>query len=196
MTADLPELPEIPEEVYITDPSQFEALTSVLRMRILKLCREPLPVRGIAERLEMPVTSLYYHINMLEDAGFIEIVHTRKSGARLEKIYRVTGRSITPGPELLANIEDPAAAAKALTAVVLEPARAETEDALRRRFSGEERKMSLGRSAVNLTPSQFETVTAQLNELIESLTRNRNQDPDDGNAGAYAFTFTLIPFDD
>ena len=196
MTADLPELPEIPEEVYITDPSQFEALTSVLRMRILKLCREPLPVRGIAERLGMPVTSLYYHINMLEDAGFIEIVHTRKSGARLEKIYRVTGRSITPGPELLANIEDPAAAAKALTSVVLEPARAETEDALQRRFSGEERKMSLGRSAVNLTPAQFEAVTTQLNELVESLTRNQNQDPDDDDAGAYAFTFTLIPFDD
>ena len=37
MTDDLPELPDLPDEVFITDPSQFEALSSGLRMRILQL---------------------------------------------------------------------------------------------------------------------------------------------------------------
>lgn len=187
----LPDLPEIPAEAYITDPSQFEALTSGLRMRILMLCHQPLSVREIAERLEMPVTRLYYHINLLEESGFVEVVHTRKSGARLEKIYRTAGRSITPGPELLDAIDDTAAAAKAFTAIVIEPARAETEDALRKRLEGEERMMYLGRTMAALTPTQVDALIAQHTELIESMLHDEN--PDDDDAEAYAFTFSLVP---
>ena len=191
MTTDLPALPEIPDEAYITDPSQFEALTSGLRLRILNLCDQPLSVREIAERLEMPATRLYYHVNMLEESGFLEVVHTRKSGARLEKIYRVAGRSITPGPELLDRIEDTAAAAQAFTAIVMEPARAETEDALRKRMDGGEQTMLLGRTMAVLTPAQVDALIAQHSELIESMSHEQN--PDDDGAQAYAFTFSLVP---
>ena len=114
MTTDLPDLPAIPEEAFITDPSQFESLKSPTRIRILKLCSEPLSVRQIAELLEVPATRLYYHVNLLEDAGFLQVVHTRKSGARIEKLYRVAGETITPGPELVDNVDDVDEAAEAL----------------------------------------------------------------------------------
>ena len=187
----LPDLPEIPDEVYITDTSQFEALTSGLRMRILNLCYQPLSVREIAERLEMPATRLYYHINLLEESGFIQVVHTRRSGARLEKVYRIAGLSITPGPELMDNIEDTAAAAKAFTAIVIEPARAETEDALKKRMDGEEHEVYLGRAMAVLTPTQVEALITQHSELIESMSHEQN--PNDDDARAYAFTFSLVP---
>ena len=70
MTDDLPDLPDVPDEAYITEPSQFEALTSGLRMRILQMFHEPSSVREVAERLDMPVTRLYYHVNLLEESGF------------------------------------------------------------------------------------------------------------------------------
>ena len=194
MTDSLPDLPALPDEVFITDPSQFEALSSSLRMRILQLCRQPSSVREIAERLDMPVTRLYYHTNLLADAGFIEVVHTRKSGARLEKIYRVAGRAITPGAELLTSVENPGAAAKALAAIVLEPARAETEDALQQRFEGNEQPMHLGRALAILTPAQIEEVESRLSTLIaECLTSEPS--PNDGEASPYAFTYTLVPTD-
>ncbi len=191
MPDDLPELPDIPEEVLISDPSQFEALSSGIRMRILGACHTPRSVREVAEHLEMPVTRLYYHVNLLEDSGFLEVVHTRKSGARLEKIYRATGGRITPGPDLLKNIDDPGAAARAVTAIVLEPARAETEHALERRFSGEEQKMNFGRTISRLSPSQLEQVTSRLEEVIEAFV----DDPDPGDEAGreYTFTYTLVP---
>jgi DNA-binding transcriptional ArsR family regulator len=163
-------------------------------MRILQLCRQPSSVREIAERLGMPVTRLYYHTNLLEDAGFIEVVHTRKSGARIEKIYRVAGQTITPGPELLANVEDAGTAAKALAAIVVEPARAETEDALQRRFEGNEQLMHIGRAIAILTPAQIEDIESRISALIaECLIVEPNLD--DPQARGYAFTYTLVPTD-
>jgi hypothetical protein len=142
----------------------------------------------------MPVTRLYYHTNLLEDAGFIEVVHTRKSGARIEKIYRVTGQTITPGPEMLANVEDAGAAAKALAAMVLVPARAETEDAFQRRFEGNEQRMHVGRAIAWLTPAEIEDIESRISALIaEHLTGELNLD--DPQASGYAFTYTLVPFD-
>lgn len=191
---DLPDLPEIPDEVFISSPSQFETLSSGLRMRILSLSRDPLSVRELAERLEMPVTSLYYHVNLLEADGFLEIVHTRKSGARLEKVYRVAGRTISPGPDLLDSVGDAAAAAKALTAIVIEPARAETEDALRKRFEGNEQRISLGRMMAVLTPDQLESLEAQIEDLIATFVNNESS-ADDPEAREYSFTHTLVPAD-
>lgn len=191
MSNDLPELPEIPEEAFITDPGQFEALTSGLRMRILELCHDPLSVREIAERLEMPITRLYYHVNLLDEAGFLDVVHTRKSGARLEKIYRVAGHRITPSPHLLENIDDTAAAAKAMAAIAIEPARAETEDALRRRFDGHEQTMHFGRLVEELTPDQLDEFIARITELVEDFVGPRTTTDPDGVA--YSFTFALVP---
>jgi DNA-binding transcriptional ArsR family regulator len=188
----LDDLPEIPDDAFITDPSQFEALASPVRMRSLKLCHEPLSVREVAQRLDMPVTSLYYHVNLLEDAGFLQIVHTRKSGARIEKVYRVAGRSITPGPELLANIEDTAAAAKAMTAIVIEPARAESEHALQKRFEGHEQRMGLGRTLAVLTPTQVDELGSRIRDFIDEF-MGGEQESDDPEARRYAFTYTLLP---
>lgn len=192
MTDDLPELPDLPDEAFITDPSQFEALSSGLRMRILQVCRRPSSVREIARFLDMPVTRLYYHTNLLEEAGFIEVVHTRKSGARLEKVYRVAARTITPGPELLNTIEDPGAAAKALAAIVIEPARAETEDALRQRFDGNDQPMALGRAIAILTPAQIEDIESRIADVITECLSG-DPDLDDPEARGYAFTYTLVP---
>jgi predicted ArsR family transcriptional regulator len=194
MADDLPDLPEIPDEAFITDPSQFEALTSALRMRILKLCHEPSSVREIAERLDMPVTRLYYHVNLLDDAGFLQVVHTRKSGARTEKIYRVAGQTIRPGPEMLANIQDARAAAKAVTAIVIEPARAETEDALQKRFEGHEQPIDLGRTMAFLAPAQIEELGSRLRDLVDEFMAGQ-QESDDPEARGYAFTYTLLPSD-
>ena len=194
MTDNLPDLPDVPDQTFITDPSQFEALTSGLRVRILGLCRQPSSVREIAERLGMPVTRLYYHTNLLADAGFIEVVHTRKSGARIEKIYRATGHTITPGPEMLTNVKDAGTTAKALTAMVLEPARAETQDAFQRRFEGNEQRMHVGRAVAILTTAEVEDIESRISALIaEYLTGELNLD--DPQARVYAFTYTLVPTD-
>lgn len=192
MTVDLPELPEIPEEAFITDPSQFESLSSPTRIRILKLCTDPLSVRQIAERLGVPATRLYYHVNLLEDAGFLQVVHTRKSGARIEKLYRVAGKSITPGPELIDNVDDIEEAAKALASIVIEPARFEAEHVMAKRLEGEELTWDLARAFAHLTSEEFEEIASKLRAIVTEHMAGK-QDPDNPESSEYSLTYALLP---
>ena len=189
----MPDLPEVRDEVTIDNEAQLEALQSPMRMRVLNAARKPLSVREIAEKLGVPVTRLYYHVNLLHEAGFLEVVHTRKSGARLEKLYRIAGKSIVVGSELAENSSDPATTARALTAVVLEPAVIEAEAAIINRLAeGPEQRLNLGRSLAVLSPDGASAVS----EKIEALVREHladQADSDHPEAQTYAFTFTFLP---
>ena len=52
----------------------FKALGSPLRVRILRLIQEKegLNIKQIAQSLQLPVTTLSPHLNLLEEAGLIE----------------------------------------------------------------------------------------------------------------------------
>jgi len=47
---------------------------------------EPSTARDLAQNLDVPVTRLYYHLNLLLEVGVIEVVETRKSGAMLQRL--------------------------------------------------------------------------------------------------------------
>ncbi len=189
----LPELPDVPDDVHINNEAQIEALRSPVRMRVLNAARRPRSVREIADMLDVPVTRLYYHINLLHDVGFLEVVHTRKSGARLEKLYRVAGKSIVVGSDLADQAPDPATAARALAAVVLEPALHEAETALTDRMSGNEgQRVDLGRSLAVLSPEDAATISRKIEELIREHLADQNES-DHPEAQTYAFTFTFLP---
>jgi DNA-binding transcriptional ArsR family regulator len=181
---------DIPREVLLTTLDQVEALGSPLRMRILHLASEPRSVRELAERLDVPVTRLYYHVNMLDDAGLLEVVEVRKSGARLEKLYRVPGRSVRLSEDLLDAVDDPARAAEITAGVLLDTARVETEAMLERRFTGRSEPGSLGRTVVQLKPEMAE----QFVERVEALIRELADSHDDHDASLdYAFTYVFVP---
>ncbi|NNC75535.1 MAG: winged helix-turn-helix transcriptional regulator [Acidimicrobiia bacterium] len=191
MTTEIPDLPEVPESVFIEDPSQIAALESPFRMRILKLADKPMSTREMAESLHVPVTRLYHHVNMLTDAGFLEIVHTRKSGARLEKLYRIAGKSITPAPDLLERVDDPEAVARSAASIVVGPLRVEAEAAILRRFEGDGTKVVLGRTVAMLTPAEAEEVADVIETLVDEKFADRD-DTDDPAAVEYTFTYALL----
>lgn len=189
----IPDLPDIPDEVSINTEAELEALRSPVRMRVLNAARKPRSVREIADVLDIPVTRLYYHVNFLHDVGFLDVVHTRKSGARVEKIYRVAGKSIVVGSELAENAPDPATAARALAAVVLEPAILEAETAIIDRMSGEPgRPIDLGRSLAVLSPDEAATISSKIEQLVREHLADHNES-DHPEAQTYAFTFTFLP---
>lgn len=192
MTTDLPDLPEIPDHAYIERPDQLPALDSPIRMRILKASLEPSSVREIADALDMPVTRLYHHINLLHDAGFLDVVHTRKSGARIEKLYRIAGKSITPSPNLVDNIDDPQAAARAMVSIVLGPTQVEAEAALTARFAGKAERVDLGRTSARLTPAAARALGERIEALVREVMEGK-QHSDDPEALEYSFTFALLP---
>ena len=58
---------------------QLEALASPVRTRILRYAVAPITVAELAERIEVPQTRLYYHINQLVEEELLTQVDSRKA---------------------------------------------------------------------------------------------------------------------
>ena len=86
---------QIPEEMVIEDLEVLKVISDSLRVRILELISvtnqkgQLCTVKQVAEKLDVPPTKLYYHINLLEKHGLIEIADTEVVSGIVEKRYRV-----------------------------------------------------------------------------------------------------------
>lgn len=90
MTVPLPESPR-----RRATEAEARALSSALRLRILRLCLDDeLTNKEIAERLGRDPASVLHHVRKLVDTGFLEVLPARRGtrGSR-EVPYRATGKS-------------------------------------------------------------------------------------------------------
>jgi DNA-binding transcriptional ArsR family regulator len=76
------------EYVHAETPQQLKALGSSLRLAILSLLNErAASTTELAAALGRPKGTIGYHVKVLEEAGFIRVVRTRKVRAMTEKFY-------------------------------------------------------------------------------------------------------------
>ncbi len=76
------------ELVHAETPDQLKALGSQMRMTILDLLNErAASVTELAAAMGKPKGTIGYHVKVLEQAGFIRLVRTRKVRAMTEKYY-------------------------------------------------------------------------------------------------------------
>ena len=83
------------------DPRQLRALGDVLRARIVGLLRErSASTTELATALETPKGTVAHHLKVLETAGLVRVVRTRKVRALTEKYYgRVARLFVLKGDE-------------------------------------------------------------------------------------------------
>ena len=188
-------VPEILEEKLLTEFSQFDALSSSMRLRILQGALEPVTVGVLAERFGVPKTRLYYHVNLLVDEGLLVEVDERMSGARVEHIYRTVARSFTPGPDLLKNVDDPRQAARLAAGLALDPAKTESEAMIEKKLQGESTIGDVGRLLVRFTDEEAEEFSRRLAEFCAEFQSQSIESSDDGDMESYAFSFVFAPMD-
>ncbi len=182
---------ELPTEKLLTEIAQFEALANPTRMRILHESSQPITVAKLAERLGTPKTRLYYHVNLLIETGLLVQVDQRKSGARIERIFRVAARNFRPGPGAWEQTDDPHRAADLAAGIIFEPARAETAAVLERGFQGTMPIAEFGRWLVHLTDNEATAFATRVGDLIAEFRKDdRRPGP---HTTAYAFTFAFAP---
>jgi DNA-binding transcriptional ArsR family regulator len=181
----------------IDDIEVFEVLNNPLRFRILRRLSKPKSIREVAEELDVPPTRLYYHVNLLEEAGIIAVVETRKVGAMLQKVYQTRAKSFRPSPKLSQGDHDPHELAKAAAGVVLDGARVDAEEALtayfaRVRGGDSEAKApgAIGRSLAFFTPERASAFSEKLEELVNE---EFSEEEDEGEGAEYSFTFVFFP---
>ena len=182
---------DLPAEKLLTEITQFEALANPTRMRILMESSQPITVAELAERLGTPKTRLYYHVNLLVETGLLVQVGERKSGARIERIYRVAARNYEPGPGMWEKAEDPQQAADLAASVLFEPARAETAAVIEQVFRDAEPVAEFGRMLVHLTKDEAAAICVQVRGLVSTIRRDDNR-PKPATT-PYAFTYAFAP---
>jgi len=184
------------EFMEIEDIEVFEVLNNTTRFRIIRYLEEPRSIREVAELLDVPTTRLYYHFNLLEEAGIISVVETRKAGAMLQKVYRSNAKGFRPSPKVAQGDHEPHELAKITAGVVLDGARVDAEEGLTEHFArvrsgDDEAKLpgSIGRSLTFMTEEQAKTFTEKLKKLVEE----EFETEEEGDGRPYGFTFVFFP---
>ncbi|KAB2971065.1 helix-turn-helix domain-containing protein [Streptomyces sp. SS1-1] len=91
---------DIPETFHVTTDEQLRAVSNLTRHRIMAVLRfEPATITQIAERVGLAKGSSSYHVRLLERAGLVRVVRTRKVRGVTERYYAMAARAIVlPDP--------------------------------------------------------------------------------------------------
>jgi DNA-binding transcriptional ArsR family regulator len=112
---------EAADTLIVSEPPQLRAMADPFRVQLIQLLRDRAhSTQEIAAELSMPKGTVGHHLKVLESAGLIRVVRTRKVRAVTEKFYGRTARLF------LYQTEDPADG-RAISAVTLRQAASEVE---------------------------------------------------------------------
>lgn len=90
-----------PREKTFDTLDQLEVISSPFRIQLLEAFQEPTTVKAVAETLDIPVTRIYYHVNKMVAAGFLEVAEERSVGSLTERTYAVTAEAFRPSQAFL-----------------------------------------------------------------------------------------------
>lgn len=84
---------EAPDVLVVRAPEQFRALGDDLRSTIVALLRDrAFSTTELAERVGLPKGTVAHHVKVLERAGLVRVVRTRRVRALTERSYGRTAR--------------------------------------------------------------------------------------------------------
>ncbi|CAN5843082.1 hypothetical protein BH23ACT4_BH23ACT4_04710 [soil metagenome] len=181
----------------IDDIGVLEILNNSTRLKILSNLEEPSSVKTVAEAMGVPPTRLYYHINLLEDAGLITVIDTRKVGAMIERLYQASADTFRPGQALFEDSADLERLAKVTADIVLDGARLDAETGLLRHFEamaeGKTRSElhpgTVSRCVRAMSPATAADFLRRLEELVDEWS---NSDSDD-DAEDFSLSIVMFP---
>lgn len=88
--------------ILIEDLETLRIITDPLRLQIIDiLSPKPMTINQVASRLGLSSSRLYYHFNLLEERGLIEVVETRMVNNLMEKLYWLAAEEIEIDKSLL-----------------------------------------------------------------------------------------------
>lgn len=123
---------DLEEMVVVTAPAQLRALADPLRTTLLDLLHErAATVTELAQAVDRPKSTVAYHVNLLLDAGLLQVVRTRRVRAIEERYYGRVARTIYIGALTRPEDKQIVAAINGLARAAAESAPAHAADDLR-----------------------------------------------------------------
>ena len=93
----------LPEEELRTASTIFNALGSVVRLRILKMLietKKPLHIKAVARNLDMDYAAVYRHVHVLRTARLLEVYEVGRSRVLTPRKPDLVGEMIQKTKEL------------------------------------------------------------------------------------------------
>lgn len=183
----------------ISDPLRIEIMEQIGMANDLG---ELLTVKALAARLSSPLHKLYYHVNLLESHGLLQVADTQIVSGIIEKHYAMTARQVRIAENLFNSGErtpEKTASAVALFdaavqstrsdfVTLMESTKAEREHLAT--FSG--RGAHFTQERVRLSAEQARAFQARLLALAEEFTTHAPE-PDSPDTATYNLMTVLIP---
>jgi DNA-binding transcriptional ArsR family regulator len=181
---------KIAEEIRITDLETLKVISAPLRVQILErigLASEAgqlTTVKQLSEDLDIPPTKLYYHINLLEKHGLIQIADTKVVSGIIEKYYQIAAKHIRADLDISKNTTIDRNEGIALTLsslkTMFDEAYIHVEKSLHKRLEESETEeqekvqMLSSQAMLQLSPQQAESFIAKVNQLINKYSEISN----------------------
>jgi len=187
----------------ISDLEALRTIADPLRLRIFEqLAAEPQTVKAVAAKLGLTPGRLYYHFNLLEEHGLIEIRDRHIVGNLVEKVYRAVANKLDVHHDLLSFRDR--AGKENITSLAVSTLDATREDlmrsleargaALAAGASEHPRSIMVTRQLHCIPESRSMEFAARLKELLEDFDNAALGDDcarDDANM--YALTVAFYP---
>ncbi|MEV0424891.1 helix-turn-helix domain-containing protein [Micromonospora sp. NPDC050495] len=123
---------DLDELLVVTAPEQLRALADPLRGTLLELLLErAATVNELARAVDRPKSSVAYHVNLLVNAGLLQVVRTRRVRAIEERYYGRVARTFYVGVLNRPEDKQVVAAINGLAEAAAESAAAHAADELR-----------------------------------------------------------------
>jgi DNA-binding transcriptional ArsR family regulator len=159
----------------IDSAEAIKALADPLRLRLLTLLmrdhERTWTVKEIAAELGQPVTKLYHHVNVLEQAGLIRDVETRMVSGILEHRY-ASGQRGLEFDDALYKSPDTRDASIANVAYLLDEARDDLVAYLGSDTADHDR-VAIARARLRLTKAEADELRVSIDELVEKFRSKR-----------------------
>jgi len=181
----------------IEDKGQRAAVASPLRLEILGLfiSADPLSISDMAALMNRTAGSLYHHVGILEQAGFLKQTGTRPKGKRHEALYLPTTSRFEY--DISSGEEDVIASAVKVMATGFRMAERDLEAALRsdnHPMEGSDPNFYAFRLHSRASPELLAKINKHMNAVLDLLTPNEKTSskfgPDDQHV---SLTLALLP---
>ena len=171
----------------LDDLEQLRALSDPLRLRIVEaLCGPPRTTKQVADLLGEKPTRLYHHVDALESAGLVQLVHTRPKRGTLEKYYQSVARQFRADPSIFPRSGDAATddSWQLLGARLLEGSAADLRRLAAAPQSGdaedkERFEAMIARIKVRASPEELLEIYRRLEALLTDLSSDEDSLSDD-----------------
>ena len=190
---------DIATEFVVDDLEILKVIADSTRLDIVKSLKKPKTVKEIAQRLKKPATKLYYHVNLMEKHGLIQVVETNIVSGIVEKKYQVVARNYRIDNQLLADQTAVSQNLDRMLGAIFDITRTQIQRTvqLTEKNPFDESLGILWRATLRLTPEQYEEFYGRFKELIDQMaalhTDSDATEPADPEQNLYGITLAYYP---